>query len=151
MHTKILIFITLLAVLMLTACSNATAAPATAVPGPAIPTASATGGVVAGRLLSQQTGIAWSGRYVSLAGVNYNDAGEGAFFVDTAHSPTTQTDENGYFRFANVPPQNYVLVVGEPVMGTVAITDSKTGNPKIWTIEAGKITRMDEIRFDFPK
>jgi hypothetical protein len=155
MYTKQFFLIGFLTAILLSACSNSASIPATALPftAPAliIPTASATTGVVAGRLLSNETGKPFANRYVFLAGVSYNNEGQGAFFVDTTHSPTTQTDENGFFLFVNVLPQKYVLVVGEPAMGSVAITDKASGDPKIWDIKPGKITQMDEIRFELPK
>jgi len=151
MHKRQTFLTILLIAFALSACSTATASLTPTNPIPAIPTASASMGVVAGRLISKDTHTAFANRYVFLAVVSYNETGQGAFFVDTGHSPTTQSDENGYFRFVNVPPDDYVLVVGEPAMGSVAITDPNTGNPKIWKVEAGKITQMNEIPFEFPK
>ena len=146
MDKKQFLLLVLSIALLLSACSTVTTSPT-----PAIPTASAASGVVAGRLVSQDTHSAYANRYVFLAVVSYNKEGQGAFFVDTVHSPTTQSDDKGYFRFVDVMPEDYVLVVGEPAMGSVAITDPNTGNPKIWKVKSGKVIQMGEIPFAFPK
>ena len=129
--------------LVLAGCSTAT--PQSGTP---LPTPKADSAVVTGRIMNP-AGQPYTDEYVFLAEVNYNDQHQGAYFLDTARSPGTKSDSNGYFHFDSIPPKDYVVVIGDPVGRSVALTDKSTGNPKIWKIEAGKTLEMGDLKFDY--
>ncbi|GEM_PF-772986 len=71
---------------------------------------------------------------------------DGIFVVDGASSPSTITDEQGKFLFANIKPGQYVIVVGELTGINEIVAESNDSNKaKIFTVESDKILDVKEI------
>ncbi len=65
--------------------------------------------------------------------------------LNATSSPGTYADENGVFVFANVTPQEYVIVIGDPEGQNEVINDS-AGKPKVWNIPADQIYDVGELK-----
>jgi len=89
-----------------------------------------------------QDGSAISNIIVRLAEVARGAEGRGgAFILDLAHSPGTETDQNGYFNIQNIKPGEYVIVVGDvESTGLYEIIKESTGEAKIWNFPADQVT-----------
>lgn len=146
MDTKLrAVFACFLMLVLLAACSGSAPTASTAL---TVATPAAGKAVVTGRILSAKTGQPYVGEYIFLAVVEYNDKGEGAYFLDSLRSPATQSGANGVFQFTDLAPRDYVVIVGEPTGRTAVLTDISSGNPKIWKVEAGKVLNMGDMKFD---
>lgn len=105
------------------------------VPTPAPDTANVVGWVVAADTKVPNTLV---GMPVRLAQVFWNeDKSDGAFVLEGATSPSALVQEDGYFLFQNVPPADYVIVVGDPFSQNAIITEPN-GKARVITVEAGK-------------
>ncbi len=102
---------------------------------------------VVGTLISQDTNKPYDGVLVRLAGV-HNQGNQGAFVLDTAHSPGATTDKNGYFKFENIPAMQYVMVIGDPMYSYVIITGTD-GKAKVWDAPANKVTNFGTIKTNY--
>lgn len=133
----------LLALLSLIACS---AAPSTPTPTNAliVPTPASGQAVVVGRILSSITGKPIYRVRVAFAEVLRNE--ESAIYVDdVAFTPATETDTAGRFVLPDLPPKEYVIVVGDP-FGQNDVVRNSDGSPRIWKIEAGQQLDVGELR-----
>ncbi|WP_298819162.1 carboxypeptidase regulatory-like domain-containing protein [Chloroflexus sp.] len=127
----------LLALVSLIACSTTQSVPTSTTPNVVIPTPTSGEAVVFGRVLSSITGQPIYRVRVAFAEVLRNE--ETAIFVDdTGLSPFAETDLEGRFVVPNLPPKEYVIVVGDPFGLNDVVRDPTTGLPRIWSIEAGK-------------
>ena len=73
---------------------------------------------------------------VRLAQVFWNDDHtDGAYVLEGASSPSTVSDNNGFFAFANILPGDYVVVVGN-VNAQYEIISQADGKPVIYTVAA---------------
>jgi hypothetical protein len=73
---------------------------------------------------------------VRLAKVFWNeDHSDGAYVLEGATSPSTVTDNDGFFAFANIAPGDYVVVVGN-VNAQYQIISDPDGKPIIHTVAA---------------
>lgn len=149
MNRKYLIAISIL-LFFLTSCSaNSLITPSSKAnenfPMPVVPTPESGSAVVTGKVTAMAN-KPYGGEYVFLAQVNFNDKGEGAFFLDTIRSPATQADENGYFQFKNVSPKKYVVIVGDPTGNSVVVTEPGSLNPIIWDVEADKVLDVGVLK-----
>ncbi len=104
---------------------------------------------ITGRLVYATTGQPYVTEPVSLAEVHYNEAGEGAFALNSRTSPHTSTDENGFFVFKDIPVRDYVMVTGDPMTRYLILNDLSTGKVKIWSPKADKILDAGELRFEY--
>lgn len=82
-----------------------------------------------------------------LAEVVRGEGQEGAFVLDAAQSPGSSTDGQGYFVFSNIPPQEYVVVVGD-VEGAYKIATDDQGMTRVWDAKVNEITDAGEIKVD---
>ncbi len=76
------------------------------------------------------------------------DPEQGAYILDTAFSPGTYSDENGYFVFANIKAMEYIIVLGNPE-AVYEITLDENGKAKVWQTEANKVVDIGELVSDF--
>jgi hypothetical protein len=73
---------------------------------------------------------------VRLAKVFWNDQHtDGAYVLEGASSPSTVSDNDGFFAFANIMPGEYVVVVGN-VNAQYEIISHTDGKPVIYTVAA---------------
>lgn len=97
-------------------------------------------GVVVGRVVTARTSASVSlvGMPVRLAQIFWNaDKSDGAFVLEGATSPSTPIQQDGTFVFRDVPPADYVIVIGDP-FGQNAIITEPNGKAKAITVKAGK-------------
>lgn len=92
---------------------------------------------VTGVILSQENGQPLSGISVHLAQV-FRQGNEAAYILNTATSPSTVTDRAGQFAISNIPPREYVIVIGDP-SARYAILTEPDGRAKVWSTQPGKI------------
>jgi hypothetical protein len=71
------------------------------------------------------------------------------FMLDDAFSPSTFSDENGYFEFRDLEIRDYTLMVGDALGKNAMAKDTDTGYAKFWTTEDGKITEIGEQIVDY--
>lgn len=70
----------------------------------------------------------------------------GAFILDVAHSPSTFTDEAGYFIFPNIKGAEYVIVIGDvEITGVYEIIPQEDGKARVFNMPADQITDVGEI------
>ena len=70
----------------------------------------------------------------------------GAFILDVGHSPSTFTDEAGYFIFANIKGAEYVVVIGDvEITGDYEIIPQANGKARIFNMPADQVTDWGEI------
>jgi len=105
------------------------AAPYSASP-PAFETSQPEMGTVIGRLVSNTTEVPLNREIVRLAevecpeGVAQSDKrSQCVWTLSNAFSPSTFTDENGFFAFTDVPPQDYVIIAGDMIGKYINIAD----------------------------
>lgn len=70
---------------------------------------------------------------------------QAVYLLDSAHSPSVFTDDNGIFVLSNVTPMEYVIIVGYMNGPNVVIND-ETGKPRVWNIPADKIFDTGELK-----
>ncbi|MDW8403657.1 carboxypeptidase regulatory-like domain-containing protein [Chloroflexus sp.] len=133
----------LLLFVVLTACSTAQPTPTPASPF-TVPTPASGQAVVFGRVLSSITGQPIYRVRVAFAEVFRNE--ESAIYVDdAAFTPSAETDTAGRFVLPNLPPKEYVIVVGDP-FGPNDIVRNPDGTPRIWKIEAGQQLDIGDVK-----
>jgi hypothetical protein len=103
---------------------------------------------VIGRVISINTSQPYFEAIIRLAEVFRNELGEGSYVLDAANSPFTTTDKNGYFIFQNIPPKEFVLVVGDPMTRYIILSENN-GKPKVIKLAAGKITDLGLLKVDY--
>lgn len=85
------------------------------------------------------------GMPVRLARVFWNeDKSDGAFVLEGATSPSALIAEDGSFILSNVPPADYVIVVGDPVGSNVIISEAN-GRARVITLEAGEVFNVGRL------
>ena len=73
---------------------------------------------------------------VRLAQVFWNEGhSDGAYVLEGARSPSTISDDNGFFAFANISPGDYVVVIGD-VNGQYEIVSDANAKAIIYTVAA---------------
>jgi hypothetical protein len=167
MRRSLIVLITLLCALGLMACQSGVNTPAeptlvvegspvnTPVPdsgdGVAFPVEpSSETGVLRGRIISALTTEPLGTTVVIFAEVTRQN-GEAVMVLNTATSPTTISDVDGYFILTSVPPGEYVMVVGDPYEVHDIIEDPATQMARFYFSEAGKVTEIGEISVDIGK
>ncbi|MGE5221227.1 MAG: hypothetical protein ACM3PY_02245 [Omnitrophica WOR_2 bacterium] len=113
---------------------------------PAVSKPDAGKATVTGRILSLKTGKPLANMGMRLAEV-VRQGGQGAYVLDTAGSPGAYTDDNGYFVFKNITPEDYVMVVGD-VMNTYVIVPDQSGKPRVWNAPIDQVTQYGDIHVD---
>ncbi|OQA41467.1 MAG: hypothetical protein BWY52_02554 [Chloroflexi bacterium ADurb.Bin325] len=121
---------------------------ATAIPAAtdgAQPPSDATMAGLVGRAVTLD-GTPITGTSVSLAQVFWNeDRSDGAFVLNAAASPITALQEDGVFRFTNVLPAEYVVVVGDPVGANVIVAEPD-GQARVIELVAGETLDIGDLR-----
>ncbi len=102
---------------------------------------------VVGVLVSQDTNKPYDGVLVRLAAV-INQGDQGAYVLDSAHSPGATTDKDGHFRFENINAMKYVFVIGDPTYSYVIIS-GPDGKAKVWDAPADKVTDFGTIKANY--
>lgn len=125
--------------------------PAAAPAEPPTPTNKAGTGAIVGRLLSKATGQPLNQAIVRLADVvcpsTVKDKHKECISaLDTAQSPGTFTDANGYFVFANLEPHDYVVMMSNMMNELTKLKDES--GPIIWTVTADKVLNIGEFKLD---
>lgn len=83
---------------------------------------------------------------VRLAQVYRQEDSPGAYVLDEGNSPGTFTDADGYFIIENVPPIEYVIVIGyTDVYLGYEVIPTADGKPKVFQFEAGQILDVGEV------
>ena len=145
MKIKNYIFPILILLVFLSACQKSEPANT---PTKAIPTPAKDKGTVTGRVISSTDGKPFANFTVHLAQV-YTKDGNSAFVLDTGHSPSALTDQDGYFIISDITPNDYVIVIGDPMVSYAIIPDDADNNKaKVWTIVANKILDTSTLRVD---
>lgn len=121
---------------------------------PEIPESKADMGTVVGRLVSSTTDVALNHEIVRLAEVECPEdvaqeskRTECVWMLSNAFSPSTFTDENGFFVFNDVPPRDYVVIVGDMMNKNTKLADD--GGPFMWAAVENKITDIGEYHIEW--
>ena len=115
-------------------------------PRPSTPAASTGKAVVSGQVLSNTNRQPIKNTVVYLAQVHHDEASNQAVFaLDLAYSPGAKTDDNGFFNFADITPNEYVLVVGD-FYGENDIVREENGNARVYKAEGGKTLDIGAVQ-----
>lgn len=123
------------------------ATPLPAVDTITIPEPAADSGIITGRIVSITDSHPLTQTAVMLAQIT-RDGDRGMYVLNTAASPSTLSDNNGNFVHVNIPPGEYVMVVGDPFFLHEVIKDPETLTALPYTVEAGRVTNVGEIKID---
>jgi hypothetical protein len=142
-----------LLLILMTACSTSNPTSinpevlVTVTPPPPPQTGMAT---ITGRVMQTQ-GYAMADTIVRLADVARGAEGRGgAYILDTAHSPGTRTDKDGFFLFENVKAGEYVIVIGDVEdTGVYEIVKETNGQAKVWNLPVDKVTDVGVLTVSF--
>lgn len=137
-------FIIILALaFFLSSCQQAASPTAASV---AIPTPESSKATVIGKVISLTDSKPITNTIIYLAQI-YGKDGQSAFALDTAHSPASKTDAEGNFVFTNIAPNDYALIVGDPMDAYAIVPDEKDANKaRVWTVEANKVLDLATIK-----
>ena len=141
---RVLLIITM-ALLLITACSSNTQE----MNNPLVtPPAKPEEGMatVTGRIISESSGLPLSDTIVRLAEV-VRQEDEGAYVLDVAFSPGTDSDGEGFFIFENVDALEYVIVVGDVYEEYKVIAD-EDGKARTWITIKDEILNVGELIID---
>ena len=98
---------------------------------------------VTGRVISENTGLPLSDTIVRLAEV-VRQEDEGAYVLDVAFSPGTDSDGEGFFIFENVDAYEYVIVVGD-VYEIYKVMADEDGKAITWITVEDEILNVGEL------
>ena len=101
---------------------------------------------VTGRVISEESGLPFADTVVRLAEVVRQEQ-EGAYVLDVAFSPGTDSDGEGFFIFENVDAIEYVIVVGD-VYEIYKVIVGEDGKAKTWVTVEGQILDVGELIVD---
>ena len=141
---RVLLIITM-ALLLITACSSNTQE----MNNPLVtPPAKPEEGMatVTGRIISESSGLPLSDTIVRLAEV-VRQEDEGAYVLDVAFSPGTDSDGEGFFIFENVDALEYVIVVGD-VYEEYKVMADEDGKARTWITIKDEILNVGELIID---
>lgn len=113
-----------------------------------MPTASAGNVTITGRFVSSTTSEPVRNTTVRLAEV-FRFGDEAAVILDVTRGPSTMTDDDGRFVFANVPAREYVLFLSAGEHANAAITEAPD-KAKIWDARAGGVLDIGTVRVQWP-
>lgn len=87
---------------------------------------------------------------VRLARVFWNEQHtDGAYVLEGANSPSTITNDDGFFVFASLSPADYVLIVGD-VFGDHVVVSKPDGSARVFTVKENEVTDVGRIFVDLP-
>ena len=101
---------------------------------------------VTGRVISENTGLPLSDTIVRLAEVVRQEE-KGAYVLDVAFSPGTDSDGEGFFIFENVDAYEYVIVVGD-VYEIYKVMADEDGKASTWITVKDEILNVGELIVD---
>ncbi len=101
---------------------------------------------VTGRVISESSGLPLADTIVRLAEV-VRQEDEGAYVLDVAFSPGTDSDGEGFFIFENVDPLEYVIVVGD-VYEIYKVMADEDGKASTWITVKDEILNVGELIVD---
>ena len=147
MILKRLQVLSVLLIALLAGCGNApTQPPPQPINRPAVPTPSTGMSVVAGQVVGIGSTAPIKKTPIYLAQVHWDDQHKNAAYaLDISRSPATTTDQNGFFVFSDLPPNEYTLIVGD-FYGRNDVVREKNGNARIFQPEAGKTLDVDVVQ-----
>ncbi len=129
--------------------------PAATIAATAIPVSKAGTATVVGHLTSKITGKPLDHAVVRLAEIycpsdakKTDTRSKCVWALDGAFSPSTFTDTTGNFAFTNVPPRQYIILIGDMVMKYALVNDEKK-EPMMWTVEANKVITTGDFAVDY--
>ncbi len=126
------------AVLILALASCGSAPPQPQVNRPPIPTPSAGMSTLYGQVIGSSGNAPIKKTPIYLAAIHWDAQHKNAAYaLDISHGPATTTDQNGFFVFTELPPNEYALVVGD-FYGQNDVVRESNGNARIYQPEAGK-------------
>lgn len=138
MKVKHIVLLLTIVAVFLVSCSGGTPPQPADVNRPQVPTPNASSGIVTGQALASGTNAPITQTPVYLAQIHWDDDHKSAAYVlNISQSPSAFTDQNGFFTFTTVPPNEYALIIGEYDRNTDVVRESN-GNARIYQIEAGK-------------
>lgn len=137
--------LTLLTILLLTACGQTTVQTPVASPTPPAPPEAGLATVI-GRIVNPD-GASMPRVIVRLAEVVRGVEGRGgAFILDVSTSPSTFTDNDGYFIIPNIKGTEYVIVIGDvEITGIYEIIPQADGKARVFNMPADQVTDVGEI------
>lgn len=97
---------------------------------------------ITGVVLSERTDLPIMNVPVSLAEV-FREGESAAYVLDGAQSPLAYTDKTGVFAFNNIPPGEYVVVIGNVEINDYIILTEPSGQAKVWTATPGNILNLE--------
>jgi len=68
--------------------------------------------------------------------------------LDNSFSPSTFTDDNGDFVFTEVPPRDYVLLVGDMITRYAMLKD-RANKPLMWAVPADQAIDIGEYQINY--
>jgi hypothetical protein len=89
----------------------------------------------------------WGGQEITvyLAAYYAGSEGQGGFFaLEPSQAPQTSVTASGAFQMGNVPPRQYVVVIGPGPEEALAIQENAA--PKVFEVIAGEILDLGEVR-----
>ena len=101
---------------------------------------------VTGRVISENSGLPLADTIVRLAEV-VRQGDEGAYVLDVAFSPGTDSEGEGFFIFENVDPLEYVIVVGD-VYEIYKVMADEDGKARTWITVKDEILNVGELIVD---
>ena len=147
MSRKLSLFLLILT-LLLTACGQtSTPVPSVVVATPTPPAPPDPGFATSTGRIVNEAGEGVPRIIVRLAEVARGVEGRGgAFILDVAHSPSTFTDEAGYFIFTNIKGAEYVIVIGDvEITGVYEIIPQANGKARIFDMPADQVSDLGVI------
>ena len=134
----------LLWVLFAAACGPAETVTQEPAERPTLPPLTEGTGAVTGVLLNQ-TGPIPEKTLLYLTNVTRHPEGWAVFYLDPATTRTTPVEASGYFQALEVPPGEYVFVIGVSPENAVAI-NGDDGQPRVYEVKAGEVLDVGEYR-----
>lgn len=118
---------------------------------PTLPASQENLGTVVGRLISSKTNLPLNREIVRLGEVECGEdvppeekRSKCVWTISNAFSPSTFTDEQGFFVFNDVPPRDYVVSIGDLMVYNGHIRVADENGPFMWTVSADEVVDIGE-------
>jgi hypothetical protein len=112
-------------------------------PSSPLPTPASGTGMATGRIASRPD--EWSGQelwvYFAPFVGDVND--EGIYVLEPSAHPRTRVSSDGSFDLINIPPGNYVVVIGPSPEEAIPVT--KDDRPEVFSVQAGELLEMGAV------
>jgi len=115
---------------------------------PTSPTPASGKAVMVGRVVSVTDSTPFANIPVRLAQI-YRQGEEGAFVLDFARSPSSLTDEDGYFAIIDFQPAEYLIVVGKIEDNNYVIYQTNPSDPNTYNIEPDQLLDMGTLKVNY--